>query len=82
MREQTSSLYANNSSTNQLIHRVLDSYAMEDWSGISSMLPGLGKDSTIVDLGGGKGALLKAIGLIVANRILVDRPEVIKKFRN
>ena len=50
---------------------------MEDWSGISSILD-LGKDSTIVDLGGGKGALLKAIGPIVANRILVDRPEVIK----
>ena len=69
--------HANNSSINQLIHRVLDSYAMEDWSGISSILD-LGKDSTIVDLGGGKGALLKAIGPIVANRILVDRPEVTK----
>lgn len=30
--------HADNSSINQLIHRVLDSYAVEDWSGISSTL--------------------------------------------
>lgn len=69
--------HADNSSINQLIHRVLDSYAVEDWSGISSTLD-LEKDVTVVDLGGGKGALLKAIGPSVANRILVDRPEVIE----
>ena len=69
--------HANNSPINQLIHRVLDSYASEDWSGISSILD-LAKEATVIDLGGGKGALLKAIGPSVANRVLVDRPEVIK----
>ena len=69
--------HAGNPSINRLIHRVLDSYAMEDWSGISATLD-LRKDMTVVDLGGGRGALLKAIGPSVANRILVDRSEVIK----
>ena len=69
--------HAGNPSINQLIHRVLDSYAMEDWSGISSTLD-LEIDATVVDLGGGKGALLRAIGPSVAKRILVDRPEVIE----
>lgn len=68
---------AGDPSINQLIHRVLDSYAVEDWSGISAILD-LRKDMIVVDLGGGKGALLKAIGPSVANRILVDRPEVVK----
>ena len=69
--------HAGNPSINQLIHRVLDSYAMEDWSGISNTLD-LGIHTTVVDLGGGKGALLRAIGPSVAKRILVDRPEVIE----
>ena len=69
--------HADNPSINQLIHRVLDSYAMEDWSGISNTLD-LGINTTVVDLGGGKGALLRAIGPSVAKRILVDRPEVIE----
>ena len=69
--------HAGNPSINQLIHRVLDSYAMEDWSGISNTLD-LGINTTVVDLGGGKGALLRAIGPSVAKRILVDRPEVIE----
>jgi hypothetical protein len=69
--------HASNPSINQLIHRVLDSYAMEDWPGISNTLD-LGLDATVVDLGGGRGALLRAIGPSVAKRILVDRPEVIK----
>lgn len=69
--------HSSNPSINQLIHRVLDSYAMEDWPGISNTLD-LGLDATVVDLGGGRGALLRAIGPSVAKRILVDRPEVIK----
>jgi hypothetical protein len=69
--------HAGNPYINQLIHRVLDSYAMEDWSGISNTLD-LGIHATVVDLGGGKGALLRAIGPSVAKRILVDRPEVIE----
>jgi hypothetical protein len=69
--------HADNVSINQLIHRVLDSYAVEDWSGISSIL-NFEKNVTVVDLGAGKGALLKAIGPSVTNRILVDRPEVIE----
>ena len=69
--------HAGNPTINQLIHQVLDSYAMEDWAGISSTLD-LGIDATVVDLGGGRGALLRVIGPSVAKRILVDRPEVIK----
>ena len=59
-----------------LIQRVLDSYASEDWDGIGGLL-GLSPEDTVVDLGGGKGALLLQIGDAVRHRILVERPEVI-----
>ena len=68
--------HANNRSTMKLIHRVLDSYAKEDWSEIRSVL-NLASDDIVVDLGGGRGALLEAIGPTVSARILVERPEVI-----
>ncbi len=59
-----------------LIHRVLDSYAHDDWEGISPELQ-LSLDDVVVDVGGGKGALLEEIGDSVSDRILVDLPEVI-----
>ena len=59
-----------------LIHRVLDSYANDDWKGISSELQ-LSPSNVVVDIGGGKGALLEEIGDSVSARVLVDLPEVI-----
>ncbi|MBL72479.1 MAG: hypothetical protein CMB41_04915 [Euryarchaeota archaeon] len=59
-----------------LIHRVLDSYANDDWRGISSELQ-LSPSDVVVDIGGGKGALLEEIGDSVSARVLVDLPEVI-----
>ena len=61
-----------------LIQRVLSSYACEDWIGIAETLC-LSSSETVVDLGGGRGVLLKEIGEAVSNRILVDRPEVVKE---
>ena len=61
----------------QLVHEVLNSYAQDVWAGIDSVLE-LEYDSTVVDLGGGKGGLLSAIGSKVNERILVDLPEVIE----
>lgn len=61
----------------QLVHEVLDSYAQDDWAGIDAVLE-LEHDSTVVDLGGGKGGLLSAIGSNVRERILVDLPEVVE----
>lgn len=62
--------------TSSLIQRVLDSYASEDWDGIGDLLC-ISPDETVVDLGGGKGALLLQIGDAARHRILVERPEVI-----
>jgi hypothetical protein len=60
-----------------LIQRVLDSYATDDWSGISQVLSFENED-TIVDIAGGKGALLREFSGHSGKRILVDLPEVIK----
>ena len=59
-----------------LIHRVLDSYASDDWNGIAQVLP-LEREETVVDIGGGKGALLCELNGHTGKRILVDRPEVV-----
>lgn len=59
-----------------LVHDVLDSYAQDDWTGIESIL-NLNKEATVVDVGGGRGALLQALGPTIRERILVDRPEVV-----
>jgi len=60
----------------ELVHDVLNSYAEDDWTGIGSVL-NLNKEATVVDVGGGHGALLKALGSTGGERILVDRPEVV-----
>ncbi|CAF0835752.1 unnamed protein product [Adineta ricciae] len=63
-----------------LTQRVLNSYAKQDWHGISSVLPAeLFQSSTIADLGGGVGALLSELSKHCSNQRLVciDRPEVI-----
>ena len=64
-----------------LTHRVLNSYATEDWRGISHVLPNeLLQSPVIVDLGGGLGSLLKELAKSVSEKqrlICLDRPEVI-----
>ncbi len=59
-----------------LIHRVLDSYASDDWNGVAQVLSFEGKE-TVADIGGGKGALLCELNGHRGKRILVDRPEAI-----
>jgi UTP--glucose-1-phosphate uridylyltransferase len=64
-----------------LTQRVLNSYADQDWHGIASVLPmELFQSSTIVDLGGGIGALLRELSKQCAKQrlICIDRPEVIR----
>ncbi|CAF4122713.1 unnamed protein product [Rotaria sp. Silwood2] len=64
-----------------LTQRVLNSYADQDWHDIASVLPiELFQSSTIVDLGGGIGALLRELSKHCVNQrlICVDRPEVIR----
>jgi len=68
--------HSNDVELSGLIHRVLDSYASDDWNGVSQMLS-LEGEETVVDLGGGKGALLSELNKHRGKRILVDRPEVI-----
>ncbi|GCC10071.1 multifunctional cyclase-dehydratase-3-O-methyl transferase TcmN [archaeon] len=60
-----------------LTQRVLDSYAKFDWRGITHVIE-LKGSKTVVDLGGGKGALLKEIiqSPYVEKGILFERPEV------
>ncbi|CAF0869428.1 unnamed protein product [Rotaria sordida] len=63
-----------------LTQRVLNSYADHDWHDITSVLPNeLFQSSTIVDLGGGIGALLRELSKHCFNQrlICIDRPEVI-----
>jgi UTP--glucose-1-phosphate uridylyltransferase len=64
-----------------LTQRVLNSYADQDWYEITSVLPiELFQSSTIVDLGGGIGALLRELSkqCFKQNLICIDRPEVIR----
>ncbi|CAF3526509.1 unnamed protein product [Rotaria socialis] len=64
-----------------LTQRVLNSYADQDWHGITSVLPTeLFRASSVVDLGGGVGALLREISKHCVNQrlICIDRPEVIR----
>jgi UTP--glucose-1-phosphate uridylyltransferase len=64
-----------------LSQRVLNSYADQNWNGIASALPTeLFQSSTIVDLGGGIGALLCELSKHCLNQrlICIDRPEVIR----
>lgn len=64
-----------------LTQRVLNSYADQDWENITSVLPiELFQSSTIVDLGGGIGSLLRELSKHGLNQrlICIDRPEVIR----
>jgi UTP--glucose-1-phosphate uridylyltransferase len=64
-----------------LLQRVLNSYADQDWDGIVSAFPSeLCQSSTIVDLGGGIGSLLRELSKHRFNQrlICIDRPEVIR----
>ncbi|MEC8742841.1 MAG: methyltransferase, partial [Candidatus Thermoplasmatota archaeon] len=78
LREDFFARHAEDEDASKLIQRVLHSYAAEDWKGISETLR-LSPSETVVDLGGGKGALLEEIGQSVSTRTLVDRPEVVDK---
>ena len=78
MREDFFARYAEDEDVSNLIQRVLHSYARNDWQGISDTLR-LSPSDTVVDLGGGKGALLQEIGQSVTTRTLIDRPEVVEK---
>lgn len=72
----------------RLSHRVLESYAKQDWAGISTHLQiaaEQGQITTLVDLGGGSGQLLREVERSYAEHIrngnlkliLMDRPEVL-----
>jgi len=78
LREDFFARYAEDEDVSNLIQRVLHSYARNDWQGISDTLR-LSPSDTVVDLGGGKGALLQEIGQSVSTRTLIDRPEVVEK---
>jgi UTP--glucose-1-phosphate uridylyltransferase len=85
-KQQTSKLdifcqIADNPELVALSQRVLNSYADQDWQGIASVLPmELFQSSTIVDLGGGIGALLRELSKHCPNQhlICIDRPEVVR----
>ncbi|CAF4270631.1 unnamed protein product, partial [Adineta steineri] len=79
--KDTFSDIANNPELVALSQRVLNSYARQDWKGISSACPiELFQSSSIVDLGGGVGALLSELSkyCLSQNLICIDRPEVIR----
>jgi len=78
LREDFFARHAEDKDASNLIQRVLYSYAGNDWKGISDTLR-LSSCETVVDLGGGRGALLEEIGQSVSTRILVDRPEVVEE---
>ena len=69
-------VHADDTKLCNLIHSVLNSYAATDWEGIDEEME-LTKGTTLVDLGGGKGALLKQFNTHTGGKILVDRPEVL-----
>ena len=70
------SFHSQNKDLVDLIHRVLDSYATSDWMGINDVIA-ISDGATIIDLGGGKGALLEEFNNHRGERILVDRSEVL-----
>ncbi|CAF1512592.1 unnamed protein product [Adineta steineri] len=79
--KDTFSDIANNPELVALSQRVLNSYARQDWKGISSACPiELFQSSSIVDLGGGVGALLSELSKYCLSQhlICIDRPEVIR----
>jgi len=76
LRSDFFELHSKDIELRSLINRVLDSYASDDWNGVVQVLP-FGGEETLVDLGGGKGALLCEFNEHKGKRILVDRPEVI-----
>lgn len=64
----------------ELSRRVLGSYAIEDWFGISCHLP-LENVSTVVDLAGGSGMLLRELSHAVPSQtklICMERPEIVE----
>ena len=65
--------HANNTETIDLIQRALDSYATADWAGIAEILC-LPDGATVVDVGGGKGAMLEELSAHRGRKILVDLP--------
>ena len=73
--------HADHAATFNLIQRTMDSYATDDWSGIAEALypPGgrLSAAATVVDVGGGKGALLAELSRHRGRRILLDLPAAI-----
>ncbi|MDE0953783.1 MAG: methyltransferase [Candidatus Poseidoniales archaeon] len=76
LRSDFFELHSKDIELRNLINRVLDSYASDDWNGVAQVLSFEGEE-TVVDLGGGKGALLCEFNNHKGKRILVDRPEVI-----
>jgi len=68
----------------ELSQRVLNSYALDDWNGVADKLPILcDAPVTIVDLGGGQGALLQEIECSAqihpaTSLVCVERPEVVR----
>lgn len=78
LREDFFARHAEDEDASNLIQRVLHSHARTDWQGISDTLR-LSPSETVVDLGGGRGALLQEIAQSVSARILIDRPEVAEK---
>ena len=69
-------LHSHNAVLSKLIHRVMDSYAVEDWDGIVQVLS-INRGETVVDLGGGRGTLLCQLKGHTGKRLLVERPEAI-----
>ena len=69
-------MHADNPETTDLIQRVLDSYAITDWAGIAKIIR-VPDRATVVDVGGGKGALLAELSAHRGRKILVDLPGTI-----
>ena len=65
----------------ELVQNALDLYARRDWSGVMEVLAqNIPEGTTVVDIGGGKGALMEEIlaGVPGIRGILFERPEVIR----
>lgn len=73
--------HANDTDTVNLIQRVFHSYAQTDWDGIEKTLC-LPKDATVVDIGGGTGALLTELSEHRGTKILVELPSVLASRAN
>ena len=64
------------------VQRVLDSYAREDWAGLAAKLPlPAAAGARVVDVGGGQGALARAIKVLRPDLdvVLADLPPVVEQ---